>query len=81
MQALEREARSAAYQKVPEGDARMKELNAVIGKYRMRARNQLKREFPELAPKSAWRYNLAPLRGNTRGRRAQPLAYEDQDLS
>ena len=40
MQALEREARSAAYQKVPEGDARMKELNAVIGKYRMEARNR-----------------------------------------
>lgn len=40
MQALEREARSAAYQRVPEGDARMKELNAVIGKYRMGARNQ-----------------------------------------
>ena len=57
MQALEREARSAAYQRVPEGDARMKELNSVIGKYRMEARNRLKREFPELAPKSAWRYN------------------------
>ena len=57
MQALEREARSTAYQRVPEGDARMKELNAVIGKYRMEARNRLKREFPELAPKSAWRYN------------------------
>ncbi|WP_281680186.1 hypothetical protein [Synergistes jonesii] len=35
----------------------MKELNAIIGKYRIKARNQLKREYPELAPKSIWRYN------------------------
>ena len=40
-----------------EGEARMKELNAIIGKYRIKARNQLKREYPELAPKSIWRYN------------------------
>ena len=34
----------------------MKELNAIIGKYPIKARNQLKREFPELAPKSMWQY-------------------------
>lgn len=57
MQALEREVRTTAYQRLPEGEQRMKELNAIIGKYRIQARNQLKREYPELAPKSAWRYN------------------------
>ncbi|WP_352402553.1 hypothetical protein [Synergistes jonesii] len=57
MQALKREVERAAYQRLPEGEARMKELNAIIGKYRIKARNQLKREYPELAPKSIWRYN------------------------
>lgn len=40
-----------------EGELRMKELNAVIGKRRMKARNQLKMEITELAPKPAWQYN------------------------
>lgn len=57
MQALERKVRTTAYQRLPKGEQRMKELNALIGKYRIQARNQLKREYPELAPKSVWRYN------------------------
>ena len=56
MQALEALVRSAAYQRLPEGEERMKELNAVIGRYRMKARAQLGREFRELAPKPRWRY-------------------------
>lgn len=56
MQALEALARSASYRRLPEGEERMKELNSVIGRYRSKARAQLNREFPELAPKPRWRY-------------------------
>ena len=56
MQALEREVSKTSYQKLPEGEERMKELNAIIGKYRIKARNRLKREFPELVPKLMWQY-------------------------
>ena len=56
MQALEVLARSASYRRLPEGEERMKELNSVIGRYRTKARAQLNREFPELAPKPRWRY-------------------------
>ena len=61
MQALEKEAMSSSYQKLPEGELRMKELNSVIGEYRQKAKEQLKREYPnELSPKSFWDTDNAP---------------------
>lgn len=51
MEALESTVRTSAYQALPEGDERMKELNSVIGEYREIARDQLRREYKdELTP-------------------------------
>ena len=57
MESLENLVESPVYQQLPEGQARMKKINAVIQQYRETARKQLRQEYPELVKTVTSPYN------------------------